>query len=231
MGSVGILGGTFNPVHYGHIRHAIEVAESLGLDKVFLMPCASPPHKTHTGLLPFDLRTELLQAAVRSIPMLEVCTLEGTLEGPSYTWRLLQEWQKRFPGSLPYFMMGAESFAALNTWFRGLELPQLAHLVMVPRAGDDGGLFYDSIRRFWPGSLKADTPVPKQMDTVELNGGGQCIFLPVPRLDISSTYLRKRWCAGGHLEGLMPEGALEVLNAHRADVFACWQPLVLEQLL
>ena len=64
---IGILGGTFNPVHNGHLRLAVEVGEALGLERVLLTPCASPPHKTSNGLLPFDLRVAFLREAVRGI--------------------------------------------------------------------------------------------------------------------------------------------------------------------
>lgn len=223
MGATGILGGTFNPAHNGHVRHAVEVAEALGLERVLLMPCATPPHKESAGLLPFDLRVELLRAAVRGIPFLGVETLEGELEGPSYTWRTLKEWAARHPGEdLPYFMMGAESFAALDTWKNGRELPHFAHLVMVPRNGDDGSVFHESIRSFWPGSLPDDCNVPLGRETVHLVGGGCCTFLPVPRLDISSTFIRARWRAGRSLDALLPEAELSVLRSHAAEVSECW---------
>ncbi len=223
MAGTGILGGTFNPVHNGHVRHAVEVAEALGLDRVVLMPCGTPPHKESAGLLPFSLRVELLRAAVRGIPFLGVETLEGELEGPSYTWRTLAAWGKRHPGEdLPYFMMGAESFAALDTWKRGRELPKFAHLVMVPRNGDDASVFHESIRSFWPGSLPPVVDVPLGRETVKLDGGGECTFLPVPRLDISSTFIRARWRAGRSLAGLLPEAELAVLAAHADEVSACW---------
>lgn len=223
MGAIGILGGTFNPVHNGHVRHAIEVAEALGLDRVLLMPCAMPPHKESAGLLPFDLRVELLRAAVHGIPFLDVETLEGELEGPSYTWRTLNEWARLHPGEpLPYFMMGAEAFAALDTWNHGLKLPHVAHLIMVPRGGDDGSVFHESIRSFWPGSLPPAMDVPLGRETVELAGGGKCTFLPVPRLDISSTFIRARWRAGRSLAALMSAEELAVLQAHAEEVSACW---------
>lgn len=223
MGGTGILGGTFNPVHNGHVRHAIEVAEALGLERVMLMPCATPPHKESAGLLPFDLRVELLRAAVRNIPFLDVETLEGELEGPSYTWRTLGEWARRHGGEpVPYFMMGAEAFAALDTWQHGFALPLRAHLVMVPRNGDDGSVFHESIRTFWPGSLPDDCDVPLGRETVTLAQGGCCTFLPVPRLDISSTFIRARWRAGRSLAGLLPEEELQVLCAHAEEVSACW---------
>lgn len=223
MGAIGILGGTFNPVHNGHLRHAIEVAEALGLERVMLMPCATPPHKKSTGLLPFSLRVELLRTSVEGIPLLSVETLEGELEGLSYTWRTLHEWARRHQGEEPpYFMMGAEAFAALDTWKHGLELPKLAHIVMVPRAGGDGSVFHESIRAFWPGSLPLCADVPLSRETVELACGGMCTFLPVPRLDISSTFIRTRWRLGRSLAGLMSAGALEALHAHEQEVSACW---------
>ena len=77
MGGIGVLGGTFNPVHGAHVRRAVEVGERLGLDRVLLMPNSVPPHKAARGLLPFELRVELLRAAAKGIPLLEVCTLEG----------------------------------------------------------------------------------------------------------------------------------------------------------
>ncbi|WP_298066911.1 nicotinate (nicotinamide) nucleotide adenylyltransferase [uncultured Mailhella sp.] len=225
MSGIGILGGTFNPVHNGHLRHALEAGEALGLDRVLLLPCAEPPHKGVCNVLPFALRVDMLQAAVSNIPLLEVDPLEGELARPSYTWRTLEEWNRRHiqpGGALPYFMMGAESFAALSRWKRGLELPRFAHLVMLPRDGEDGRGFYESIRRFWPGSLEEGRPFPVSRETVALAGGGACTFLPAPRLDISSTFIRERWCAGRSVAGLVPEAALRVLEAHAGAVRRIW---------
>ena len=252
---IGILGGTFNPVHNGHLRLAVEAGEALGLDCVLLTPCASPPHKSGNGLLPFDLRVALLREAVRGVPMLAVNTLEGELVGPSYTWVSLTEWHRRqgaefradesvAPERRPFFMMGAESFAALDSWRRGLELPKLAHLVMVPRGGDELALFRESIRRFWPGSLPESGGADEvafqrerqggecdaegaqfQRETAALAGivaGGACSFLPVPRLDISSTFVRERWREGRSLAGLLPEGVLARMERERAVLDAVW---------
>ena len=170
---------------------------------------------------------------------MRVNTLEGELEGPSYTWHSLMEWHRRHDGfdasglprgRLPYFMMGAESFAALDTWHRGLELPKLAHLVMVPRAGEDGGVFHESIRRFWPQSLPESCPAPSERQTIrligEVAGGGSCTFLPVPRLDISSTFIRERWLEVRSLSGLIPEASLAVLKAQAVQVTDCWSQLL-----
>lgn len=250
---IGILGGTFNPVHNGHLRHAVEVGEALGLTRVMLTPCASPPHKSMSELLPFELRVAFLREAVRGLPMLEVSTLEGDLEGPSYTWASLSEWHRRHSAPVaetdgpngvragdmlpeaearPFFMMGAESFAALATWRRGLEMPKLAHLVMVPRGGEDRALFHTSIRRFWPDTVLPEdagmdgSADPFQSETVILvgpcTGGGSCTFLPVPRLDISSTFVRQRWREGRSLAGLVPKGVLALMKEHESTLKAVW---------
>lgn len=225
----GILGGTFNPVHAGHIRHALEVGEALGLERVLLTPAAVPPHKPGTGLLPFAWRVDLIRAAVRNVPLLDVNTLEGELDGPSYTFVSLTAWRERHPDAMPFFLMGVEDFAVLHTWYRGLELPGLARLVVVPRAGSDRELFHAVIERHWPGAVAGavctDQPVGVPCpgrESVRLPGGGMCDFLPVPRLDISASFVRKRWLADRDVHGLVPDGTLALLEAHRPDVRRAW---------
>lgn len=226
---VGLLGGTFNPVHAGHIRHALEVGEALGLERVLLTPAALPPHKSGTGLLPFALRVDLVRAAVRGVPRLGVNTLEGELEGPSYTYASLVLWRKRHPGVTPFFLMGVEDFATLRAWHRGLELPGLAHLVVVPRAGSDRELFHAVLERCWPGAVAGavcadrteNAPCPGR-ESVRLPDGGTCDFLPVPRLDISSSFVRERWLAGRDIHGLTPDDVLDGLEAHRDEVRRAW---------
>ena len=222
----GILGGTFNPVHIGHIRHALEVGEALGLDQVLLTPAAIPPHKSGEGLLPFELRVELVREAVRDVPLLGVNTLEGELHGPSYTWLSLAEWRRRNGGILPWFLMGMEDFTALHTWHRGLELPCMAHLVVVPREGTERELFRATAAQYWPGAGLCFGPVPELpcpgCESVQLPQGGMCTFLPVPRLDISASFIRERWRARRELHGLVPDAVLRLLKARRDEVECAW---------
>lgn len=236
MGGIGILGGTFNPVHSGHVRHAVEVGENLGLDRVLLMPNAVPPHKTARELLPFELRVELLHAALNGIPLLEVCTLEKELESPSYTWRSLAEFHRRGLVSRPedlYLMLGVEDFAQLGSWARGLELPVYANLVVVPREGSGRRVFEAAGARFWPevwpesrreGVCGPDTADGERAEVplAPLFPGTRCLYMPLPRMDINATEIRRRWREGRCLNVLLPDAELALMRKHDAQLREAW---------
>ncbi len=195
--ATGILGGTFNPVHTGHLRLAVEVGEAMGLERVLLSPGAHPPHKSARGILPFALRVALLQEALRGFPLLGLSTLEGEMRGPSYTFMIMEEWRRRHPAEgKPWFLLGAEDFAGLDSWRHGLDIPKLANLIVVPRAGADRELFRESARRFWPRAVGLFQAGPGGREEAELGDGGLLTFLPAPRLDISSSFVRRRWLDG-----------------------------------
>jgi nicotinate-nucleotide adenylyltransferase len=99
----------------------------------------------------------------------------------------------------------------------------VAHLVVVPRAGSDRELFYASIERYWPGtSIKARKQQAEGKQSMQLNNGGWCTYLTVPRLDVSASFIRERWLAGRNLAGLVPEGVQAVLAEHKESVTRIW---------
>ncbi len=107
---IGILGGSFNPVHNGHVRMAIEVLERLSLDRVELVPAKQPPHKQEGDILPFDLRLELVNQAIDGVPGLGSNPLEGEREGPSYTCDTLNCYRTEQPDSDFFFIVGRPRF-------------------------------------------------------------------------------------------------------------------------
>ena len=217
---IGILGGSFNPVHVGHVRLALEVLESgMGLDRMDLIPCAQPPHKSLRGMLPFDLRLKMLLAAVRDMPALAVNDLEGHRQGPSYTWDTLSAYRTRHPDARLLFVVGGEDFGAISQWHRGPELPRLADIAMVPRAGSAREAFCHEVVRQWP-----EARLTQDGDSLyaTLPGGARLHYLPLPRLDISASFIRQRWLSGGSVHFLLPDAVLDVLRAHRAEVESCW---------
>ncbi len=213
----GILGGTFNPVHIAHLRLALETAERLRLDRVVLMPAHTPAHKSGSGLLPFDLRVDLLRAAVADSPRLEVTTLEAELPQPSYTWNSLNAWRQRHPGDAPLFILGAEDFAGLDTWHRGLELPEITDFAVMARARSGRKVFCETLRRLWP-----DAAADGEEDCVRMPGGGWCHFLLMPPLDISASLVRTKWLQGQDIRFLVPDPVLQALGRHHQTVTACW---------
>ncbi len=219
--NVGILGGTFNPVHLGHLRLAQDAAQALNLDRTVLMPCAIPPHKNPTGLLPFELRVDLLRAATEHSPLLGVDTLEAELPVPSYTWNLLTAWRER-RGSVPWFLLGDEDFAVMSSWRKGNELPGLADFAVVPRSGADASLFLHTVRRLNPTARVH--PVSGRPGRLEASpvAGRRCVFLPLPCLDISASKVRALWTAGSDISRLVPAEVAAMLADRRAVTARCW---------
>ena len=226
---IGILGASFNPVHIGHVRLALEMREALALDHVDLLPCALPPHKPATGILPFDLRVRLLRAAIRGLDGLRINPAEGTREGPSYTWDSLRDYAARQPGARHFFILGCEDFWTLPQWRKGLELPRLADFVVVPRDGAGKERFMQAVRQNWPEA--APCPLEPALHTAELPDamafalpeGTRLYYLPLTRLDVSASLLRRRFAAGLDIHFLMPPAALECLEAERDAVEAHWK--------
>ncbi len=220
-GRTAILGGTFNPVHIGHIRLAQEVAETLHLERVDLMPCASPPHKPQKGLLPYDLRVRMLEAALCDMPRLGVSLLEEELPPPSYTWNTAHVLRKR-TGLAPLFVLGDEDFACLDKWWRGCELPGVMDMAVVPRSGTSSSLFLATLNRFWPGTTVFASS-REGILRAEMAAGRSCWFLPFPMLEISATRIRTRWLAGLDVRFLLPDSVLALMDEQRVVIELCWQ--------
>ena len=226
---IGILGASFNPVHIGHLRLALEMREILALSYVDLLPCALPPHKPSTGILPFDLRVRLLQAAIQEVAGLRINSMEGEREGPSYTWDSLRDYAVTHPYARRFFLLGCEDFCTLPQWRNGLALPQLADFVAAPRDGADGERFTQAVRQNWPEALPC--PPDDSVSAMEALGakafalpqGARLLYLPLTRLDISASLLRRRFAAGLDLHFLLPPAALACLEEERPLVEACWK--------
>lgn len=132
MARVGVFGGSFNPIHFGHLLIADEVCETLDLDGVVFVPAATPPHKPGGDLAPAHHRFAMTRLAVSEHPRFEVSEAELARRGPSYTVDTLRALRDR--GEL-HLLMGSETFVDLLTWREPREVIRLARLVVVPRAG------------------------------------------------------------------------------------------------
>jgi nicotinate-nucleotide adenylyltransferase len=220
MARIGILGGSFNPVHAGHMRMAVEAREAAGLDRVLLMPAGEPPHKPAEGMLPFAHRLRLVELSVRGVNGLSASGMEGTRGGPSYTYDTLALYREKNPGDELTFIMGSESFMALPKWNRGLEIPNLCSLAVVLRQGvrrEEAAAF---ALQAWPGTEQLAPgrfrfPSGTLLTTVEM-----------PPLDICSTDIRQRWRERRCLAMLVPQAAEEILERGGSAYDQAWGPRV-----
>lgn len=216
-----IFGGTFNPVHVGHLRTVIEVAETLGFSRVDWTPSYAPLHKSNEALLRFDLRVELLRAAVRGHDSFHVNEIEKGLPVPSITIQTLEAMARNEPDVERHFLLGDREFLRLHKWRRGLDVVALSNVVIACRTEFQAEAFASAVADAWPECRRIDTPAGGLM-AFELVPGRRAVLLRLPRLDVSSSLVRRRWLEGRSLAHLLPAGEITLLNAHRLEVRAVW---------
>ncbi|HET7321709.1 MAG TPA: nicotinate-nucleotide adenylyltransferase, partial [Longimicrobiaceae bacterium] len=178
---VGLLGGTFDPPHLGHLIAASEACAALDLERIVFIPSAQPPHKRGRVEASAEQRLRMVRAAVADDPRFAVDDLELRRPGASYTVDTLRELKARDPGAELFFLIGADQLRELSTWHQPEEVLRLAHLVGFARSGDE----------------------------VEPQEGVEVIH--VTRLDLSSTDLRRRVRQREPIRYLVPEGVREII--------------------
>ena len=132
---IGILGGTFNPVHIGHLILAEEVREKLGLDKIIFVPTALPPHKDNVNIAQASDRLAMLKLAVKANKFLGVSDVEIKRQGRSYTIDTLKEFKRKYPHDELYFIIGSDLLKYLNEWKDLAEIIKMVKFVAATRPG------------------------------------------------------------------------------------------------
>ncbi len=256
MQRVIILGGSFNPVHIGHMRLAIEAKEVLRANRVDFVPCYNPPHKTSKALLPFEFRVEALRRAIAELANLEnlpqclgfkINEFEAGFDLPSYTVYTLENYRKTEPEAELWFVLGLSDYIQLPSWFRWQELPSLTNLAVVPRQGHDLQTFCQTTRAHWPQSHETQPQISELKEPGELKELGElgelkklgvpafCAcpkfakekygkiqFLPLPRIDISSSLIRDKWLKNESLQYLLPGNVQNLLRENEILLNRYW---------
>ncbi len=198
---IGILGGTFDPVHLGHLRSAEEITEKLALDKAYLVPSASPPHKTRQPVASFQHRMHMTRLGAGDSPLLEVLDLEGKRPGLSYSIETLQELRRLIrPEPELFFLLGTDAFLEIQTWKDYLRLFEVAHFVILERPGRPIGNLAAFLREI--GLEAAELPGPGGFLA---STGNELRVMSPTRLDISSTHIRALLAKGRSIRYLVPE--------------------------
>ena len=207
---IGIFGGTFDPVHFGHLRPAVEVREALQLECLRLVPCGVPAHRAPPLASP-EQRLAMLRAAVQGVRGLRVDSREIARRGPCYSVETLESLREAHPHAALVLVIGMDAFATLDSWHRWRELPGLAHLVVAHRPGwRDEGLF----RHRHLGPLLRDACC-EDVAALRETRAGRIFFQPVTQLDISSTRIRALLAAGKDVSFLLPARVIEVIQQQR----------------
>jgi len=188
---VGILGGTFNPPHIGHLVMAQEAREQLGLDRVVLMPVAVPPHKEADGDPGADVRLQLARLAAEGEEGVEVSTAEIDRGGASFTVDTLGELHERYPEQELTFIVGADMAHSLPAWREPERILELARLAVAEREG----IARDDI---------AERLAP-------LHDGSRVTFFDMPRIDVSSSDIRRRVAEGRSVRHLVPDAVAQAI--------------------
>ena len=204
---LGILGGTFDPIHLGHLRTAEEVGEKLGLEKVFLIPSASPPHKTNDPVTPFHHRLNMARMAAQASPLLEALDLEGNRPGLSYSIETLKELRELYsPDPELFFILGTDAFLEIDTWKAYRTLFDHAHFVVIQRAGHEEQSFDVFLK-----TLREDITPAGKPGVYTTSAGMIIMVMTSTFLEISSTRIRQMVTAGRSIQFLVPEAVRDYI--------------------
>ena len=195
---IGILGGTFDPIHVGHLVGAQAVCEVMELDRVLLIPSGLPPHKAGDSVAPASLRLRMVRAAVEGDSRFEVSDLELRRKGPSYTVDTLRSLIEAQPSAAFFLILGTDQWAGFGGWRDPGTIASQATLVVMTRSGEDPRTVDPGLPPDPTGGVGV-SPVP----------------VPVPRIDLSSTLIRERIRAGRSVRYMVPESVHRILEASR----------------
>jgi nicotinate-nucleotide adenylyltransferase len=201
---VGVLGGTFDPVHNGHLRLAQECLESLKLAEVRLIPVHSPPHRAPPIASPAQ-RLRMVEIAVRGASGLVADGRELQRGGSSYTIETLEP-LRREAGTRPLcLLMGMDAFRQINTWRRWTALLDYAHIIVVDRPGKEPRFDDREVAKLF---VEHAAPGP---DALHASPAGRILKLNAPLLDVSATRIRELIATGRDPRGLLPDGVIDYI--------------------
>jgi len=202
MKKIGLFGGTFNPIHLGHLRSAEEIGESFGLDEVIFIPASDPPHKNKGEILPASLRAEMVRLAIVNNPRFALSEVELQRPGKSYSVQTITHFRQRYGGDAQlYFILGLDAFLEINTWMDYAALFSLCHFIVMTRPGFE--------KNFTPEHLPVEMAKDFCYDSQEGGYAHRSGFLvfskEITALDISSTKIRENIREHHSVKYLLPE--------------------------
>jgi nicotinate-nucleotide adenylyltransferase len=201
---IGIFGGTFDPIHYGHLRSALELKELFELDHVRLIPCAQPVHRD-SPMTTAAQRLEMLQFATQNQPEFIVDAQELQRAGGSYTFDTLTALRENYPNQSLLLFVGSDAFNEFTSWFRWQELFDLAHVVVITRPNAS----LNPLNEFFKMRLTNDKSLLKNQPA------GCLFFQEITQLAISATAIRGMIAAQQNPRFLLPDAVINYISQHQ----------------
>ncbi|MFQ6038142.1 MAG: nicotinate-nucleotide adenylyltransferase [Candidatus Aminicenantales bacterium] len=210
---IGIFGGTFNPIHMGHIQAALEVQRAFSLDKVLFIPSRKPPHKKNDSIAPAHHRMAMVERALLPYPVFVPSSVEIEARGPSYSIRTLRKLKKAHPGAWIFFILGVDAFLEINTWRDYDSLLEACHFIVISRPG----YRLDEAKKVLGGKYAARMiPVSGQAALEEGKSEDMKIFLlRIRALDISAHEIRQKIRTGEPISKEVPKPVADYIRDHR----------------
>jgi len=218
---LGVLGGTFDPVHLGHLASAREVAAAFALDRVLLVLSARPPHKSVEDAAPAELRWQMLKLAVEtsaalpaSVP-LEASDIEIRRNGPSFTVDTLRELAEKHPGAELFLILGIDAYTEIDTWHRPGEILELASIIVTSRPGrDKAGDFAGGAPPLPPVAARARARYDPAIGAHVHTSGHTIRGHRIRGIEVSATDIRRRVRSGLPVESLTGEAVARFITEH-----------------
>lgn len=205
---IGLLGGTFDPIHYGHLRPAAEVRHALGFAELRLVPTARPPHR-QPPVASFEHRLRMVGLAIAQSPGFVVDDREHRMPGPSYTVRTLESLRAEL-GAVPLcLLMGTDAFRGLTTWYQWERLFELAHIVVMERPGSPLSVLASGLPPW------AQPRLCRERERLARAAGGLIVLQPVQPQEVSASAIRAMIAAGRTPQGLLPDAVWNYIQVNR----------------
>jgi len=203
---IAIFGGTFDPIHTGHIQTALEVSKKFNLDEIRFLPCKTPVHDKSPHLLA-EHRVHMLELALENIPSLKVDYSEVERDTPSYMVSTLESIRNEYPKNPICLILALDAFLKFDTWHQWQKIPDLAHLIIVPRLGYELPIEGDVV------TLMSER---QSFDFDDLNNAlcGRLFYVDTSTFDISSTKIREFYASGEIPEEFLPEAVAKYIEKH-----------------
>ena len=196
MRRVGILGGTFDPVHNGHLLLGEQAYREYGLDEIWFMPSKNPPHKSSLDIVSEDLRSDMIRLAIQGAPQYIFSDFELRHEGTTYTAETLKRLQQEYPADRFYFLMGGDSFFQLETWYHPEQIMKLTTILAFSRNGE------------------TDRQMQARADELAHRYEADIRLLSMEEMPVSSSLIRDRVQNGQPVGALVPPAVEEYIRTN-----------------